>query len=695
MIEALVNHLWQSSLFVLLISVLVYVFRNNSAGVRYWLWFAASAKFLVPFALFAVIGNAFIERGQIEVAPLDPDTSNWLSIGERIAEPMNALVAPSDFPSTNNLAAPAPQITPSPLAWYAVVKNLFVGLWLAGALLVFGAWLRQWRRLKNILSSADNFDDIDFPVPVKMSSSKIEPGVIGIFRPVLLLPQGIAQHLNHAQVAAILEHERQHLRRWDNLTAAIHMLAAGLFWFNPLIWWVGSRLVEERERACDEAVLKQGNDARNYAEGILNVCEYCLNSPLLCASGVSGADLNFRVKSILSNKSVEGLHMMKKLLLVALSVSVLALPMVLGVVNPTKVQAQNADASDDAPRFASSTVSLGQMESMNKALLIQPQGGMRIRNWPMTGVIAFAYNVQQSQVEAPEWVNQQALNIDAVGSPSPDLVATPGEVPDLVRARLRQLLIDKFGLVAHKENDVRPVLALTLRDGEHALVAASDTDRGPLIRRLGANVITGTKLSMNLFVSFLGKISQQAVVDQTGLEGNYNFTLQWTADPNAGPGQPPTLANVKEAVTQLGLSLDEQSGDVEILIVDQAQLPDTVGALHKEVIIGQNVFDRYIGHYELSQGRVMTIFRDQNKFFAQISGQAPTEIFAENETAFFSKDADTQFTFTTDDGGRATSLTMNSGGVKVKLKALDEDTARTRIEKILAQMQSQLQAAKN
>jgi len=54
-------------------------------------------------------------------------------------------------------------------------------------------------------------------------------------------------------------HEVQHVRRRDNLAAAMHLVVEAIFWFHPLVWWLGARLVEERERACDEEVLRLGN----------------------------------------------------------------------------------------------------------------------------------------------------------------------------------------------------------------------------------------------------------------------------------------------------------------------------------------------------------------------------------------------------------------------------------------------------
>ena len=119
----------------------------------------------------------------------------------------------------------------------------------------------------------------------------VEPGVFGVFRPILLLPEGIGARLNEPQLEAILAHELCHVRRRDNLTATIHMAVQAVFWFHPLVWWLGARLVDERERACDEEVLRLGNRPQVYAAGILNICKLYVESPLACVSGVTGADL--------------------------------------------------------------------------------------------------------------------------------------------------------------------------------------------------------------------------------------------------------------------------------------------------------------------------------------------------------------------------------------------------------------------
>ena len=65
------------------------------------------------------------------------------------------------------------------------------------------------------------------------------------------------------------------VRRHDNLTAAIHMVVEALFWFHPMIWWIGSRMVLERERACDEATVQLIGKPDVYAESLLKHPDLC------------------------------------------------------------------------------------------------------------------------------------------------------------------------------------------------------------------------------------------------------------------------------------------------------------------------------------------------------------------------------------------------------------------------------------
>src|SRR5262245_18370588 len=110
-------------------------------------------------------------------------------------------------------------------------------------------------------------------------------------------------------------HERCHIQRRDNVTAAVHMVAEPMFWFYPVVWWIGSRLVDERERACDQEVVRTFGEPKTYAEGIVNVCKRYVEMPLACGSGVSGANVKNRISDILSNRTLAKLSAAQKVVL--------------------------------------------------------------------------------------------------------------------------------------------------------------------------------------------------------------------------------------------------------------------------------------------------------------------------------------------------------------------------------------------
>ncbi len=183
-------------------------------------------------------------------------------------------------------------------------------------------------------------------LPSGRRQSSLEPGILGILRPVLLWPAGISEHLQDAHLEAILAHELQHVRRRDNLAAAMHMVVEAIFWFHPLVWWLGARLVEEREQACDEAVLQQGNAPQVYAESILKTCEFSVASPLACVSGVTGGDLKQRIVRIMSPHSAATRSVfLKKLLLAVIGIGAVAAPVAVGLWKTPLASAQSSQGN--------------------------------------------------------------------------------------------------------------------------------------------------------------------------------------------------------------------------------------------------------------------------------------------------------------------------------------------------------------
>src|SRR6185312_11232636 len=322
MLGALTNHLWQSTIFALAAALLTLAFRKNRANVRYALWLAASLKFLVPFALLIVLGTNLSQL--LPTRNAAPEVS-----GPVISQTIVQIAQPvSDAFSF------------APVQQYAT-NWLFLALiaaWSCGFFAIGVMRFRAWRHIRTALRSSTPID-IPAAVEVRSAPGLLEPGVVGIFRPTLLLPEGILESLTPPQLETVLAHELAHIRRRDNLTAALHMFVEAIFWFHPLVWWTGARLIEERERACDEAVLSLGNQPRVYAEAILQVCKLYVESPLACAAGVTGADLKERIHSILSDAIAAELTS-KKIALASAAVIILILPVMVGVLFAPMLRAQ-------------------------------------------------------------------------------------------------------------------------------------------------------------------------------------------------------------------------------------------------------------------------------------------------------------------------------------------------------------------
>ncbi|HEY4213752.1 MAG TPA: M56 family metallopeptidase [Steroidobacteraceae bacterium] len=299
MIGSVLNHLWQSTMVAASLGVLAWCLRRHTAAVRYRLWFLASLKFLLPISVLSVLigpvhfdsklARSVIPTLQVVVSPFDPALRpDWMP-------------TVTFLPAAQNAALPAPATaarTPSDALLTALPRMLFCA-WLAGAAFLLARWVYQWFRVVGLIRASDLMP-IAAPVPVRRSTDCAEPGLVGIAHPILLLPQGIRDQLTAAQLQAVIQHELAHLRRRDNLTAALHRSVEAVFWFFLPVWWIGRRMLFEREAACDEAVIANGCDPATYADTILTICRLYLRPAPPLSAGVAGADLKRRIEAIMA-----------------------------------------------------------------------------------------------------------------------------------------------------------------------------------------------------------------------------------------------------------------------------------------------------------------------------------------------------------------------------------------------------------
>jgi bla regulator protein blaR1 len=587
-LSPLANHLWQSTLFAAAVGFLTLAFRKNRASVRYGLWLAAPVKFLVPFSLLASLGSQIEWRK----TPLASPLAFALAVDE-VSRPFAPPVQT--------------QATRGPRAAQDRSGTIPVYLWLCGFAVVTLPWARKWLRLRALLRSASPLD-LKLPIKAMSSPSRIEPGVIGIFRPVLLIPEGIVDRLSPEQWNAILAHEMCHVARRDNLTAAIQMAVEALFWFHPLVWWIGSRLVNERERACDEAVLHSGSDREAYAEGILNVCKFYLESPLLCAAGVTGADLKKRMEEIMTGRVIQRLNFGKKLLLASAGLGAIAAPFVVGMMNGRPLRAQQPPAE----RLAFEVASIKENKSQDRRAGLQFLAGGRFvaRNEPLLILILIAYHLPfQSPRITPgpdldRGIVLARYDIEATAEKDAIPAATPIKVRDeKMRLMLQTLLADRFKMVVHRETKELPVYVITVAKGgpklQKSAMEEKDCPDSPpwsedpagchsLDGGLGRG-IHGKAVSMEDLAEGMESRVDRPVLDKTGIQGLFNIQTEgWvplqprpprTQEPTpeqaaedqalADPGRP-TLFQIFD---RLGLKLESTKAPVEVFVIERLEKP--------------------------------------------------------------------------------------------------------------------------
>ena len=577
----LANHLWQSTLFAGIAGLLTLALRDNHARVRHWVWLTASCKFLLPFSVLLWLGGHVPWR----TAP-QATQANWSLVISAVGQPFTA-------PAVSSAPISAAQPAASP------VPAVLGALWACGFLGIACAWWVRWRRIRaavragSVLHLAGSIRAISSP-------TQLEPGVFGVVRPVLMLPEGIADRLTPAQFEAVIAHELCHIRHRDNLVAAAHMFVETVFWFHPLVWWIGKRMVEERERACDEDVLLGTVEPRIYAEGILSICKFYVESPLRCVAGVSGADLKRRIAEIMKHQPSEEMGLVKTALLTAAAVAAIAGPVGLGLLNPslTRAQTQGSIGSIQTvakKKFEVATIKPGSPKPgwPDDGWQLGPpaHGSIEITNLELKKIIASSFRIQDMMVFGPKWIDSARFNIVGKG---PDPTAPNPDVWEMMRS----LLADRFQLRYHIEDRPMPAYVLTVaKDGPKLKAPAG----GRCADALRAGKACGDlyflpfgvgidNMPIGALIGALGRRLQDRpfqleqrlpIIDRTGLTGKYDVAVKWmpagvkTEDLDGVPKDqlPPDLTLSEALERQAGLRLQAQKTPIPVVVVDEIEKP--------------------------------------------------------------------------------------------------------------------------
>jgi TonB family protein len=335
----LINHLWQSTLFAILAFLAVLLLKRSPARARYAVWLITSAKFVLPSVLLVLLAN---QAGFEFPSLFTPNQENATVIAQ-VNEPVGDFYW-QDLAVEENVAK------------YPEIYTALTLVWFAGFIVLLSLWMKKRRNFAKAMkagvfvsqgSEADALKNVQSWLFIKREvrlivSPKIsEPGMWGILRPIIVLPETMADHLSEAELDAVIMHEMIHIARWDNLASNLQMFLCCLFWFHPLVWFIDKKLLIEREIACDEKVVELGGAHGIYAASLLKVLKFCLGLRVAGVSAAGGSNLKRRIEKIMSNEVNTKMALSHRVLIIAVASAVIIFSIAAGLLTRDRVAAQN------------------------------------------------------------------------------------------------------------------------------------------------------------------------------------------------------------------------------------------------------------------------------------------------------------------------------------------------------------------
>ncbi|MDF1813947.1 MAG: M56 family metallopeptidase [Verrucomicrobiales bacterium] len=132
-------------------------------------------------------------------------------------------------------------------------------------------------------------------VPIYVSEKVFTPLLIGLRRPVILMPLSAVSGLSEEEISAVLAHELAHLRRGDHWSNALQNMLETLLFYHPLVWVMSRQIRSDREIAADDCALTTGANPRDLARALASVA---LMQPPRPAVAASGGPLLYRIKRL-------------------------------------------------------------------------------------------------------------------------------------------------------------------------------------------------------------------------------------------------------------------------------------------------------------------------------------------------------------------------------------------------------------
>jgi uncharacterized protein (TIGR03435 family) len=237
-------------------------------------------------------------------------------------------------------------------------------------------------------------------------------------------------------------------------------------------------------------------------------------------------------------------------------------------------------AANVSPAFEVATIKPTRPGTQGKGFAVRGRMFSTI-NTSVSDLVTFAYGLHARQITGgPAWLEAEKYDLTA----QPQGEGQPNEKQ--WKVMLQKLLADRFKLTFHRDQKELSVYALVAgKTGPKLTKSEGDPNGLPGLFFRGLGVLPATNATMADFAGVMqAAVLDRPVVDQTGLQGRYDFTLTWTPDesqfgglgvkvppPTDDAAAPPGLFTAIQE--QLGLKLESTKAPVEVLVVDRVEKP--------------------------------------------------------------------------------------------------------------------------
>jgi len=267
--QTLIHSLWEGLLLALLTGLIIVMTRNSKAALRYRLLVAALMLYTAVVSITLVLElNTAADKSSASATFNTTGRDNFFPVlVSRFNDVLKSAHEHAGMVSGIWLLVVVLQNIRLLLGFYTLERLKRVKVRPAE---------RVWRvKAENLASELG----IGQAVSLLESAIVKVPLVIGHLKPVILIPVGLVNSLEPAQVEAILLHELAHVKRNDYLVNILQTILETLFFFNPAVLWLSWVIRRERENCCDDVVITHTRNQVGYAQALVHFEEYRLHSP--------------------------------------------------------------------------------------------------------------------------------------------------------------------------------------------------------------------------------------------------------------------------------------------------------------------------------------------------------------------------------------------------------------------------------